>query len=229
MSITPENVCIIPARGGSKRIPKKNIKNFLGKPIIAYSIQSALASGLFKEVMVSTDDEEIASLAQGYGATVPFIRSARNANDYATTMDVLKEVIDQYEQQGLSFQNICCLYPTAPFVSAKVLNDAYQLFTTKNYDSLFPIIKYSFPIQRSLKLVGDKLKSTYPEFINTRSQDLESVYHDAGQFYWLKKSMLASDTLVSTNTGGYIISELQGQDIDSEVDWKLAELKYELL
>lgn len=225
------NLCIIPARGGSKRIPRKNIKDFLGKPIIAYSIQAALESGLFNEVMVSTDDEEIAEVAKQYGAKVPFMRSVSNANDFATTMDVLKEVVLNYRKLNQNFRYICCLYPTAPFVSSEKLLQAHKILIDQNYDSVLPIIKYSFPVQRSFGMndFSNKIYYQFEQFKNTRSQDLESFFHDAGQFYWMKKSVLDADTVVSDNTGAIVISELEGQDIDNETDWKLAELKYELL
>lgn len=230
MNTIQNNLCIIPARGGSKRIPRKNIKKFLGKPIIAYSIEAAFSSGLFTEVMVSTDDLEIAEVAKKYGATIPFFRSKHNANDFATTMDVLIEVVDMFGEEAERFDNICCIYPTAPFVSAETLINSFNIFECKKFDSLFPIIKYSFPIQRSLSLENNKVIFNYPENASKRSQDLKDSFHDAGQFYWLKKEFVRKGaSIVTDNTGAYEISELQGQDIDNEVDWKLAELKYELL
>lgn len=226
----PNNLCIIPARGGSKRIPKKNIKIFLGKPIIAYSIEAAIQSGLFNEVMVSTDDDEIAEVAKKYGANVPFMRSKDTSNDFATTMEVIKEVLGDYEKLGCFFNDVCCIYATAPFVSAKHLQNSHGVFKENSYDSLFPVMAFCFPIQRSLRLEGNKCLFNYPEYSETRSQDLEKMYHDAGQFYWMKNSLIKSgNTIMNTNTGAYIISELEGQDIDNETDWKLAELKYELL
>jgi pseudaminic acid cytidylyltransferase len=224
------NLCIIPARGGSKRIPRKNIKNFLGKPIIAYSIEAAIESKMFSEIMVSTDDAEIAEVAIRYGASVPFTRSVDNSNDFATTMDVLSEVTESYRKLGRSFDNICCLYATSPFVTAEILINSNQTFVNKEFDSLFPVMKYSFPIKRSLNVNDNKIEFNYPEYSNTRSQDLSDSFHDAGQFYWLKNTIVQSrGNIVTANTGAYEISELQGQDIDNEMDWKLAELKYELL
>ncbi len=224
------NLCIIPARGGSKRIPRKNIKNFLGKPIIAYSIEAAIESKMFSEIMVSTDDAEIAEVAIRYGASVPFTRSVDNSNDFATTMDVLSEVTESYRKLGRSFDNICCLYATSPFVTAEILINSNQTFVNKEFDSLFPVMKYSFPIKRSLSVNDNKIEFNYPEYSNTRSQDLSDSFHDAGQFYWLKNTIVQSrGNIVTANTGAYEISELQGQDIDNEMDWKLAELKYELL
>ncbi len=224
------NLAIIPARGGSKRIPRKNIKEFLGKPIIAYSIEAALKTGLFDEVMVSTDDGEIAEIAIKYGARVPFFRSGKNADDYATTVDVLIEVIEEYKAQGRSFDNIACLYPSAPFTTSIKLKEAYTILTSKKLDAVFPVMPFSFPIQRSLKLSDGKLEYFYPEFENSRSQDLEMAYHDAGQFYFINtSSLLIKKSILSKNTGAILITELEAQDIDNETDWKIAEIKYELL
>lgn len=223
------NICIIPARGGSKRIPRKNIKEFLGKPIIAYSIKAALDSGLFDEVMVSTDDLEIADIAKKFGANVPFIRSTKNSDDFATTFDVIEEVIKVYKSQGKVFENICCIYSCAPFVKAKTLNLAYEKLIDKKFDTVFPIIAFSFPIQRALSEFDGKIEMIYKENLNSRSQDLEERFHDAGQFYWCKTiELLKRKKILTPNSGGIIISELEAQDIDTETDWKLAELKYKL-
>lgn len=221
-------LCIIPARGGSKRIPRKNIKEFLGKPVIAYSIDAALKSKLFDEVMVSTDDVEIAEVAKKYGAKVPFMRSKENANDFASTFQVIEEVLLTYTEQGLEYIEACCLYPCAPFVSAERLIEG-QL-KLKNFETVFPVVKYGFPIQRALRMnESETLEYFQPEFELSRSQDLESSFHDAGQFYWFNvESLLKSKTLISKNCGAIILSELEVQDIDNEVDWKLAELKYKL-
>jgi len=224
------NICVIPARGGSKRIPRKNIKEFLGKPIIAYSIQAALDSGLFDEVMVSTDDLEIADIAKKYGAKVPFMRSAKNSDDFATTFDVIEEVINYYKDQSIEFDNLCCLYSCAPFVSPKVLLRAYNQLTKKEFDTVFPIIAYSFPIQRALRVNQGKVSMILEANLNIRSQDLEERFHDAGQFYWCNTiEVLKRKKILTPNSGGIIITELEAQDIDTETDWKLAELKYKLL
>jgi len=224
------NLAIIPARGGSKRIPRKNIKDFLGKPIIAYSIEAALKSDLFDEVMVSTDDKEIAEIAIKYGAKAPFLRSEKNADDYATTVDVLIEVIEKYKAQGSTFENIACLYPSAPFTTSNKLKEAYTILISKKLDAVFPVMPFSFPIQRSLKMNEGKLEYFYPEFENSRSQDLEKAYHDAGQFYFINtSSLLINKSILSKNTGAILITELEAQDIDNETDWKIAEIKYELL
>jgi len=225
------NICIIPARGGSKRIPRKNIKLFLGKPIIAYSIETALNSGLFDEIMVSTDDAEIAKVAVSYGAKVPFLRDEKTANDFATTFDVIEEVVLKYEHLSRKYEYICCLYPCAPFVSNEKLSDGFNVLKRNNFDSVFPVMPFGFPIQRALAVNENKKASFfYPEFSLSRSQDLENSYHDAGQFYWMNRAnCLREKKILTDNSGSIIISELEGQDIDNEVDWKLAELKYELL
>jgi pseudaminic acid cytidylyltransferase len=224
------NLCIIPARGGSKRIPRKNIKSFLGKPIIAYSIEAAINSGLFNEVMVSTDDYEIAEIANKYGATVPFFRTEKTSTDFATTFDVIEEVVEKYQAINRNFDFICCLYACAPFVTSDRLSESLKMLEKQDYDSVFPVIPFGFPIQRALKFEGEKINFFYPEFSLSRSQDLERSYHDAGQFYWMNVSRcLKEKKIVTNNSGSIIISEMEGQDIDNHIDWKLAELKYELL
>lgn len=224
-----KNIAIIPARGGSKRIEKKNIKDFMGYPIIMYSIRSAIESNIFDEVMVSTDDHEIAEIATKFGAKVPFIRSLENSNDTAGTADVLIEVLEEYSLKSILFDNCCCLYPTAPFVTSENLIEAYHKFKTEEFNSIFPIVQYSYPIQRSLIIDNGETKMLWPENYHQRSQDLMPVYHDAGQYYWLKISTLFKEKkLWPRNTGSLIISELNAQDIDNESDWKLAEMKYKL-
>lgn len=224
------NLAIIPARGGSKRIPRKNIKPFLGKPIIAYSIEAAIKSNLFDEVMVSTDDEEIAKIAKQYGAKVPFLRSNDNANDFAVLADVVEEVVSNYAQNNEIFENICCILPTAPFVTSTKIIEAYKTLFNNNFDSVFPVLEFSFPIQRSLKIEDNKVAMVWNEHLNSRSQDLESRYHDSGQFYWIKtQSFLTEKKLLTNDSGAIIISQLEAQDIDTETDWKLAEIKYKLM
>jgi pseudaminic acid cytidylyltransferase len=225
-----KKLCIIPARGGSKRIPRKNIRDFLGKPIITYSIEAAIQSQLFDEVMVSTDDNEIAKVAADYGAKVPFLRSNETSNDFATTFDVIKEVINEYKTIGKDFDYVCCIYACAPFVTSAKLENSFQLLIDKDYDSVFPVMPFGFPIQRALKQESNTVQFFYPEFAISRSQDLEKSYHDAGQFYWINMEIcLEKNRILTENTGCIILSEIEGQDIDNEVDWKLAELKYELL
>lgn len=219
------NLAIIAARGGSKRIPGKNIKNFMGRPIIAYSIEAAIKSALFTEIMVSTDDEEIAAVAKQYGAKVPFLRSAENADDYATLADVADEVRAEYEKQKIFFDNICLILPTAPFISPDILKKTYHLLLSEDIDSVRPVVKFSYPIQRALKMRNGKLQMFYPEHKTTRSQDLEPAYHDAGQFYWMK----TEKALRGTNKFGFEIPEILVQDIDNEEDWRMAEMKYKYL
>ncbi|TCI91733.1 pseudaminic acid cytidylyltransferase [Tenacibaculum sp. M341] len=226
------NLAIIPARGGSKRIPKKNIKLFLGKPIIAYSIEAAINSGLFDEVMVSTDNSEIAEIAKLYGATVPFMRSDENSDDFATTIDVIEEVLSEYSNLDKEFNNTCCIYPTAPFIDDQKLVKAYKHLIDNDFDCVFPVLKYGFPIQRSLRKdeKNGEVLMFYPENLNARSQDLEPAFHDSGQFYFFNtKVILKEKRLWTNNTGAIEISELEGQDIDNEVDWKLAEIKYKII
>ena len=223
-------IAIITARGGSKRIPRKNIKEFLGKPIICYSIEAALASGIFDEVMVSTDDEEIATIAKAAGASVPFMRSAANADDYATTDDVLMEVLDEYEKQGKTFTYMACIYPTAPFVTAKKLQDALQLLKDNQASGVMPVVRFSFPPQRGMAIREGKLDYCYPENALKRSQDLEPMYHDCGQFYIYDTEKFRACR--GNLPDGYVpmeVPELEVQDIDNMVDWKLAELKFEMM
>lgn len=220
------NIAIIPARGGSKRIPKKNIKEFLGKPIIAYSIQAALDSGLFNEVMVSTDDKEIAEAALKYGAKVPFMRSDKAADDYTPLADVITEVINTYKANNLYFDNFCCILATAPFLDGEDIVEAYKELQKSDYDTIRPVTRFSYPIQRSFKLKEDNgVEWFFPEFENMRSQDIEIAYHDAGLFYWGKTSV----SLNTSSRGAIVISELKCQDIDTEEDWRLAEVKYKTI
>lgn len=222
-------IAIIPARGGSKRIPRKNIKDFLGKPIIAYSIEAAIKSKLFDEVMVSTDDEEIAAIARQCGANVPFARSSENANDYATTVDVLVEVLESYKALNRTFEIGCCIYPTAPFVSTEILQKSYQILDNEKLDSIYPIQKFSFPPQRGVVFDEKKLRWQNPENAQVRSQDLTPIYHDAGQFYFFKtEKLLKNRSILTQNTSGIVISEMDAHDIDNEEDWKIAEFKYRL-
>lgn len=225
-----KRIAIITARGGSKRIPKKNIRDFCGKPIIAYSIQAAKDAGVFDIVMVSTDSEEIAEIARQAGADVPFLRSEETSNDFASTADVIREVLVEYEKRGAFFDEVCCIYPTAPFVTCEKLKEAVNMLEDKKYDSVLPVVSFSFPPLRGLKMEGDKVSFKWEEYALARSQDLEPIYHDCGQFYVLDvKKFMQNPKLVTSNTGAIELSELEMQDIDNEIDWKLAELKYELL
>lgn len=225
-----KKIAIIPARGGSKRIPRKNIRDFLGKPIISYTIETAIASGLFDEVMVSTDDEEIARVACDYGANIPFFRSEQNANDHATLVDVLIEVVNKYETQGLFFDYICCLLPTAPLMNSEDLIKGYNRLYLEKYDSVCPVVAFSYPILRALELNdAGYLRMKWAEYAKTRSQDLRAAYHDSGTFYWINKDVLLIEkTLFAARGTAIVLDECSVQDIDTEKDWQLAELKYKL-
>lgn len=224
------NLAIIPARGGSKRIPRKNIKDFLGKPIIAYSIEAALNSELFDEVMVSTDDNEIAEVALKYGAKVPFFRSNKNSGDFSTTMDVIKEVISEYKIKfNTDFENGCCIYPTAPLLKIEHLKNGYSKLILNDYSTVFSAVEFSYPIWRGLSINEDSVATMiWPQHLNDRSQDLQKVYHDAGQWYWFKTKEL-SDSFFSEKSAIFKLDETEVQDIDNLTDWKLAELKYKIL
>ena len=225
-----KRLAIITARGGSKRIPKKNIKEFCGKPILAYSIEAALATGVFDTVMVSTDSEEIAEVAKKYGAEIPFYRSPETSNDFAVTSQVIAEVLEEYGKLGKRYDQVCCIYPTAPFVTAVRLREAVELLTQREADSVLPVVKFSFPPQRGVVEEGGYIKYIYPEHRNTRSQDLQPQYHDAGQFYCLNSDSFAEQkTLVMEKTVPLILSELEVQDIDTIEDWEMAEIKYQRL
>jgi len=221
------NLAIIPARGGSKRIPKKNIKDFLGKPIIAYSIEEAIKSDLFDEVMVSTDDIDIATVARSYGASVPFLRGKENADDFATTLDVLKEVERNYLELNKTFDLICCLYPTAPFITSEKLSEGRSLLINESFDVVFPVVAFSYPIWRGVEITAGKTQMVWPEHINHRSQDLRPVYHDAGQWYWYNPKNVGK-SLFTDNTGSIVLKEEEVQDIDTYSDWVLAEMKYNM-
>ena len=224
-------IAIITARGGSKRIPRKNIKEFCGKPIINYSIEAALGSGIFDEVMVSTDDEEIAEIAKAAGAKVPFFRSAETSSDTATTADVLLEVLDEYEKRGQSFEYGCCIYPTAPFITGRKLKEAMDELVKSGAESIVPMQEFSYPPQRGL-FIDDKglVKMLHPEYATTRSQDLQKQYHECGQFYIFRNDAfrIQKDTTMEKSIP-YIIDPVESQDIDNESDWLLAELKYRFL
>ena len=230
------SVAIITARGGSKRIPRKNVRHFCGQPILAYSIEAAVKSGIFDEVMVSTDDAEIAAIAQTYGANIPFMRSAETSDDFATTADVLMEVLDAYRAHGQSFDTMCCIYPTAPFVTSEKLCAAWQEFRASDADMMETVVPFSFPPQRSFSMVKGKMVYNYPEDVRKRSQDLPTWYHDAGQFYFYRVPAFLTSMQGTTEQRGYnlscvpfLLSELEVQDIDNLSDWQLAELKYRLM
>ncbi len=224
-------LAVIPARGGSKRIPKKNIKDFLGKPIIAYSIEAAIASGCFDKVMVSTDDEKIAKVAKQYGAEVPFMRPPELSDDHTGTNDVVKHAINWYTEQNINIEYTCCIYATSPFLQPQSLQDGLKQLQTSNCAYAFSATSFSFPIQRAIKLTEDgRIEAFYPEYIFTRSQDLEEAYHDAGQFYWGKSSAFLNDEVVFSNISiPIILPRYLVQDIDTLEDWKKAELMFKIL
>ena len=223
-------LAIITARGGSKRIPRKNIKEFCGKPIIAYSIEAAIQSGLFDTVMVSTDDDEIASVAEKYGAEVPFRRSEKNSDDHAMTVDVVAEVVEEYRKRGVEYDLISCIYPTAPFITGAKLKKACEKLEKTDADALVPVVKFSFPPQRCFVLENEVVKYKWPDNEFKRSQDLEPLYHDVGQFYFIKPNVLFEEkTMVPPNAVAFVLDELEVQDIDNIEDWKIAEIKYNIM
>lgn len=223
-------IAIITARGGSKRIPGKNIKEFCGKPILAYSIEAAVSSGIFDMVMVSTDDEKIARIAQSYGAQVPFYRSEKTSDDYATTNDVLLEVLEEYEKRGDVYDLGCCIYPTAPFITAERLKEAVEQLEKSSADTLIPVVGFSYPPQRAMVIENDRLVFKYPQYIDSRSQDLEKHFHDVGQFYVFKtEAFKRNRKLMLGDILPFVISEMEVQDIDTQTDWEIAEMKYRML
>lgn len=224
------SIAIITARGGSKRIPKKNIKEFCGKPIIAYSIEAALNSGAFDDVMVSTDSEEIAEIARKYGASVPFMRSEATSNDFATTRDVLLEVLNRYRENGKEFDYMACIYPTAPFITAKRLKECGNIIKADDTYCIIPVVKFNYPPQRAYIITDKGMEFKWPEYKFSRSQDLEPFYHDAGQFYFYDvKKYIELNGTITTNIKPYILSETEVQDIDNLEDWIIAEQKYRFM
>lgn len=222
-------LAIITARGGSKRIPRKNIKEFCGKPILWYSIEAAKTAGVFDEIMVSTDDEEIAQIARECGAVVPFYRSESTANDFASTDDVIMEVLKTYRERGEYFDEFCCIYPTAPFLTGERLKSAMELL--QEADSVMPVVPFSYPPQRGLIVnKNGYVERQFPEYATARSQDLQKIYHDCGQFYACRcDAFMAAGTTDVERLLPLVMSELEVQDIDTEEDWALAELKYKML
>ena len=221
-------IAIITARGGSKRIPKKNIKEFMGKPMIAYAISSCLDAGIFDEVMVSTDSREIANVAVEYGAQTPFMRSEKTSDDYATTYDVLEEVIAEYGKRGREFKNVCCVYPCVPFLNAATLKDARSQF--EGNDALLPVCKHTPPIEWAMRVENGILVPNERRLLKIRSQDIEPKYFDVGMFYFCKTSVLLKEkTLIPQKAVPYLIDVMECQDIDTYDDWKYAEMKYKIL
>jgi N-acylneuraminate cytidylyltransferase len=224
-------IAIIPARGGSKRIPKKNIKDFWGKPMLSYATGACKAADIFSEIMVSTDTEEIAEIARQYGAQVPFLRSSKTSNDTAVTYDVLEEVITMYQQtSGKAYSHVCCVYPCVPLLSGKTLKNACDRFISSDADALIPVCKFSVPVEWAMKIENGLLVPNDRKAILIRSQDLTPQYFDVGMFYFIKTSaLLKYKTLTPSNTMGYIMNEREIQDIDTMDDWTMAEIKYKIL
>jgi N-acylneuraminate cytidylyltransferase len=222
------NVCVIPARGGSKRIPRKNIKDFNGKPIIAYSIETAYRSKCFDKIIVSTDDEETSVIAREYGAETPFIRPADISNDYASTTSVISHTIKYLQAEGKKIDLVCCIYPTAPFVQASDICKSLSRIKNKDVDYCFTVTRYPFPIQRSIRITKkNRCEMLHQEMFFQRSQDLEEMYHDAGQFYWGKENAwLQERPIFSKMSIPYILPRYRVQDIDTQEDWIMAELMY---
>jgi len=222
-----KTIAIITARGGSKRIPHKNIKEFFGQPMIKYAIDAALGSKIFDTVMVSTEDEEIAQIARQYGVEVPFMRSEATSNDFATTLDVLFEVMNQYKKDDIEFDSLCCIYPCVPFLTGDILVKAYNVFTENDIDVLMPVVRFSYPIQRALRINNaGLLEYAHPEYVSSRSQDLEPMYHDVGMFYFYKTNSLSNK---SKKIVHFEIKESEIQDIDTDEDWYNAEMKYRII
>ncbi len=221
-------VAIIPARGGSKRIPRKNIKEFCGKPMIAWSIEAALQSGCFSQVVVSTDDAEIANIAQRFGAEVPFTRPAALSDDLTGTIPVIRHAIEWFIHQGQQPEQACCIYATAPFITPADIRRGFKILTDTGSDYAFSVTSYPFPIQRAIRIAPQgRVEMFYPEQFNTRSQDLEEAYHDAGQFYWGRSnSWLAEKMIFSPDATPVLLPRHQVQDIDTIEDWQRAELMY---
>lgn len=225
------NIAIIPARGSSKRIPRKNIKLFHGKPMIAYSIEAAQQSGCFNRIIVSTDDQEIADVALQYGAEVPFLRPANIADDFATTMDVIQHAVSWCHEQHWNVKFVCCIYATAPFILPVYIQQGLDLLSSHNTEYAFSATTFAFPIQRALSLSGDGVVGMfYPEYENTRSQDLSAAFHDAGQFYWgTVNAFQEGKSVFSARSQLVMLPRERVQDIDTPEDWDLAELLYTAL
>ena len=225
------NIAIIPARGGSKRIPKKNIKDFLGKPIIAYSIEMALNIKLFSKVIVSTDDQEIKDVAIKYGAEVPFIRPKEIADDFTGTHEVIGHAVKWLENNGEKMDYVCCIYPTAPLIEKDDLIKGYKIIQTGKWNFIIAATNFSYPIFRSFENLPDGgLKMIFPEHYSSRSQDLPEVYHDAGLFYWAKPEIWKKKPEGFSEKNSIVkIPSYRIQDIDTHDDWKKAEIIYEII
>lgn len=225
------NLCVIPARGGSKRIPQKNIKPFFGKPMIAWSIETALQSGLFAKVVVSTDCEQIAAIAREFGAEVPFIRPKELADDFTGTTPVVRHAIETLQAQGENFENVCCIYATAPFTQPTDLQQAAAILAEQEANFVFSVGEFAYPIQRALKILPNQRVAMFaPEFASARSQDLEPAFHDAGQFYFGRnQAWLNGKGVFGNDAVPYILPAERVQDIDTPADWRRAEVLFEVL
>ena len=224
-------LAVIPARGGSKRIPKKNIRPFCGKPIIAYSIETSLQSGLFDHLIVSTDDAETVKIAKSLGAEVPFVRSAELSDDVTGTNEIVRDAILWFERQGEPVTIACCIYATAPFLDTKALRLGLETLERTGKSFAFSVTTFEFPIQRALLInAKNEIEAVSPEYSATRSQDLPERYHDAGQFYWGRASAFVDrEVLYSTASAPVVIPRHLVQDIDTEADFRRAELMYRAL
>ena len=223
-------VAIIPARGGSKRIPRKNIKEFYGKPLIAYSIQVALESRLFEKVVVSTDDEEIAAIAKSYGADVPFIRSKELSDDFTGTGAVIEHALQWLKDHGEVYDYVCTIYATAPLLQAQYLIEGYEVLHNSTAVNVFSSTSMPFPIQRTFKLNEEgRCEMFTPEYYMTRSQDLEEAYQDAGQFYWSKIGAVSKEIMFGKDSIPVILPRHLVQDIDTLEDWQRTELMFKVL
>lgn len=228
---TKKSIAVIPARGGSKRIPRKNIKEFCGKPIIAYSIEAALQGGLFDRVIVSTDDQEISEVAKSYGAEIPFMRPPELSDDYAGTDEVFLHALEYYLSKGQSYEYACCIYATAPFIQSKFLQQGLELLKTGAADSAFSVTSYPYPLQRSVRVNEEGfVEMFWPEYRMSRSQDLPEAWHDAGQFYWVRcDTYLQQRRIWGARTKAVVLPRRLVQDIDTIEDWDIAELMYSIL
>jgi N-acylneuraminate cytidylyltransferase len=225
-----KSLCVIPARGGSKRIPQKNIRDFCGKPMIAWSIEAAINSQLFDEVIVSSDSTEIINIAKQYGASTPFVRPADLANDHAGTTAVVKHAVNELDPNNLLYSRICCLYATAPFVTTSGLHQAAKNLDNPKCKTSFSASSFAFPIQRAIKMKGEGVSPFQPELMGQRSQDLEPAYHDAGQFYWWTRAALNENAaMFSQSSYPVILPRILTQDIDDQEDWEMAQFLFSYL
>ncbi|MGC6480088.1 MAG: pseudaminic acid cytidylyltransferase [Flavobacteriaceae bacterium] len=222
-------VAIIPARSGSKRIPNKNIKDFFGKPVIAHAIENTLRSGVFDEVMVSTDDDQIAEIASAFGAKIPFLRSKENASDIASTTDVLLEVLEYYGKNRQYFKWGCCIYPVTPLLTPNLFKEAFDQMSAQECTSIFTVQAFSHPIHRAMRIDQyGKIQMMNKDQVFVRTQDIPISYHDAGQFYWFEVEKFKREkSIISTDTSGFIVDEFQAQDVDTLADWTMMEVKYQ--